>query len=54
MGRVLCVAVTLTGGPDDVCRKAQHLSFLRQEAQETHHEEAGAALNQGILLKIIW
>src|SRR5260370_475945 len=26
------------GGPDDVCREAQHLSLLRQEAQETHHE----------------
>jgi hypothetical protein len=25
-------------GPDDVCREAQHLSLLRQEAQETHHE----------------
>src|SRR5438552_3362629 len=31
------------GVPDDVCREARHLSLLRQETQETHHDVAGIA-----------
>ncbi len=36
------------GGPDDVCREAQHLSLLLKEAQETHHEVGRVTHVQGI------
>src|SRR5260370_10036431 len=38
------------GGPGDVCREARHLSFLRQEAQETPHEVVGVTSYQPISL----